>query len=127
MVDAAELGRRPKLRPGQQEHPGAEAFEACPGIALGPWPEAAGELEALKSPWGPVLSVWEGHAADASLRFSGSSGGASSALAISALASGFHGVLHIGAGPEHPILNRSRLSTSAAEIAEQQIVAAQTL
>lgn len=118
MVDAARSGRRPRLRPGQQDEAGSEALRVCPGASLEPWPDAAGEIDDLKREWGPVLGVWEGHAGDASLRFSGSSGGASSALAMSALDSGFHGVLHIGARPEAPLFNQSILSTTAAEIAE---------
>lgn len=118
MIDAAHFGRRPKLREGQREQAGDEAFEICPGFSLGPWPDAEGELADLKSAWGPVLSVWEGHAGDASLRFAGSSGGAASAVAQSALDSGFHGVLHIGARPDNPLFNQSLLSTTPAEIAE---------
>ncbi len=117
MVDAAHSGRRPRLRPGQQEQARSEAFEVCPGVSLDPWPDSEGELAELKSAWGPVLSVWEGHAGDASLRFAGSSGGAASALAMSALDGGFHGVLHIGARPDNPLFNQSLLSTTAAEIA----------
>jgi coenzyme F420 hydrogenase subunit beta len=67
--------------------------------------------------WGPILSMWEGGAADGALRFAGSSGGAASALAVYALEElDFRLVLHVGADPDAPYLNRTVVSRTRAEV-----------
>lgn len=63
--------------------------------------------------WGPVTGVWNGHAADAQIRFKGSSGGAISALSLYLLENGdVDGVLHTGQDPDNARLNATRLSLS---------------
>lgn len=71
----------------------------------------------FRNEWGAVLEVWEGHAADAAIRFKGSSGGVLTALAAYCLEHGdMHGVLHIGQDPADPIRNRTQLSRTREEL-----------
>jgi coenzyme F420 hydrogenase subunit beta len=71
----------------------------------------------LMTGWGPILEIWEGHAADSEVRFNGSSGGLSSALALYCIEKGgMHGLLHIGPDDEKPLSNKTYLSTSRNEI-----------
>src|SRR5258708_30767724 len=64
---------------------------------------------------GPVMEIWEGHAADPEIRFSGSSGGAISALCLYCLErESMHGVLHIGMDPEPPTWNKTKMSRTRA-------------
>lgn len=116
MVDDVDNGRRPVVAAGADT---AEALAACPGVGITHHPEeqADGLVGELAGVWGPVLELWEGYAADDEIRFAASSGGAASALALHALAEeGMAGVLHIGARPDVPYLNRTMLSRSRAEM-----------
>src|SRR5690606_25501257 len=71
----------------------------------------------MTAAWGPVIEVWEGSAADEALRFSGSSGGAASALAAYAMEQeGFAATLHIAAREDVPYLNETVLSRSRQEL-----------
>lgn len=120
MVDDLESGRRPLLRESAEADPRSrDAAEACPGSRL--WHDhdalPRGVIPELLPAWGPVLEVWEGHAADPEIRFSGSSGGAASALALFCIEQGgMHGLLHIDARPDVPYLNRTVLSTTREQI-----------
>ena len=96
-----------------------ECVEVCPGWNLEhdrrQWPE--GTLAALAPAWGPVLQLWEGHAADPEIRFRGGSGGVATALGVYGLeCRGMRGVLHVAMDPERPHLNRTLLSTSRDEL-----------
>jgi coenzyme F420 hydrogenase subunit beta len=109
MVDDLDVGRRPVVRDGADTH---AALQACPGVGLEHGPPPQGAIPSLLADWGPALEVWEGHAADPTIRFAGSSGGAATALAVSAIeVDGFHGALHIRARSDAPILNETVLST----------------
>jgi len=119
MVDSLEHGRRPQV--DSEMGSAAElrdALTACPGAGLRHDPEALrGAIPELAEAWGPVLAVFEGHAADPELRRAASSGGAASALALYGIErGGLHGVLHIAARPDAPLLNRSVLSRSREEL-----------
>jgi len=96
------------------------ALSICPGIRLDAHRPAAGRdrwIPELLDAFGPVLQVFEGHAADDELRHHASSGGASSALALHQIErSGSHGVLHIAARPDAPHLNHTVLSTTRGQI-----------
>lgn len=71
----------------------------------------------LFSRWGPVLEIWEGHAAFADIRFKGASGGALTALALYCLEQrSMYGVLHIGQDPENPIRNKTTLSRTRTDL-----------
>lgn len=63
--------------------------------------------------WGNVLEIWEGHAADAELRWRGSSGGVVSALAAFALESGIAGgAVHVRQDAANALINETVISHS---------------
>jgi coenzyme F420 hydrogenase subunit beta len=114
MVDDPDAGRRPLV---QFEADTTRALQACPGVGLEHGDAPPESISSLLAAWGPVLEVWEGHAADDDIRFAGSSGGAATALAVSAIeAEGHHGALHIRARQDAPILNETVLSTDRAAL-----------
>ena len=118
MVDVPEEGLRPKPT-GDPSAETTEALKVCPGIELEHSDSAKqGTIEQdLVDAWGPILSMWEGGAADDALRFAGSSGGAASALAVFALEHlAFRLVLHVGSDPDAPYLNRTLVSTTREEV-----------
>ena len=116
MVDDIDVGRRPvQLEPLTD----GRALSVCPGIELrhdrSSWD--AGWSEALADEWGPVLAVWEGHAVDEELRFRGSSGGVTSALALHSLSStGAQAVVHSGPRPGQVLFNDAVRSSSREEM-----------
>ena len=118
MVDDVANGRRPLTR--NDDSPTArEAMAVCPGVRLAHDPARfpADSIAELIPGWGPILEVWEGHATDEQIRYAGSSGGAASALAMFCIEQGeMHGLLHIDARPDAPILNHTVLSTSREQI-----------
>lgn len=122
MADIPGVGRRPILRAGADPSmPEAEAgaLSACPGHSLRhAFDESDPGLDrSLRSSWGPVYEVWEGHATDPEIRRAGSSGGAATALALWALERGdMHGVLHTAADPDTPYLNTTVMSRSRSEL-----------
>ncbi|MBW3547422.1 MAG: Coenzyme F420 hydrogenase/dehydrogenase, beta subunit C-terminal domain [Actinobacteria bacterium] len=120
MVDVMDQGRRPVVsEAGADPARGDEALRVCPGIELTHEFDRKGQewIPDLVDGWGPVLEVWEGYAADASVRYAGSSGGAATALALHCLqAQGMHGVLHVAARSETPYLNQTVLSRSREEL-----------
>lgn len=122
MFDSLEHGRRPRYRGTCREASGdREALQVCPGVELEHQPDAGeGEpITGLLPGWGRVLEVWEGHAADEAIRFAGSSGGAATAIALACIErGGMHGVLHVKARPDAPLLNHTVLSTTRAELME---------
>jgi coenzyme F420 hydrogenase subunit beta len=66
---------------------------------------------------GPVLEIWEGHAADDEIRFAGASGGVITALGMYCLdRESMHGVLHIGMDPDDALRNRTKMSRTRAEL-----------
>jgi coenzyme F420 hydrogenase subunit beta len=71
----------------------------------------------LMESFGAVLEIWEGHAGDSEIRYTGSSGGLITALALfSVEQEGMHGVLHIGGNPGNPLQNQTHLSRSRQEL-----------
>lgn len=121
MVDVLDHGRRPLplLPSAPASGRAAEALRACPGAGLAhetrePQP---GEIAELRPQWGPIRAMWEGYAADATLRHAGSSGGVATALAAFCVEhEGMAGVLHIGARDDVPYLNEARYSRTRAEL-----------
>ena len=76
-----------------------------------------GLIEEVKPYCGPVLEIWEGHAADSEVRFAGSSGGLITALSLYCLErEHMHGVLHIGQDPANPLRNKTTMSRTRAEL-----------
>lgn len=120
--DAVELVDRPDegIRPVPVAAPRRatpEALRSCPGIALTHGEHPSAVLPDLVQGWGPVLELWEGHAADPELRWAASSGGAATALALHCIEhEGMHGVLHIGARDDVPYLNHTVLSRTRVEL-----------
>ena len=77
----------------------------------------AGAMAELTEHYGPVLDIWEGHAADPEIRFTGASGGVITALALYCLEQeAMHGVLHIGMDPKNALQNQTRMSRTRAEL-----------
>lgn len=121
MVETDEHARRPRcLTPAARSGPLAkEMLEVCPGAET-QYRNKAACLDAdpeLFDDWGPVLEVWEGHAADPEIRFRGSSGGLATAIALYGIErGGMGGVLHVKAREDVPYLNRSVISTNRQEL-----------
>ena len=120
MVDDLDHGRRPIYKSSSRKPELAkEAIQICPGVGLEHSFDRKDEgyIYSLMSGWGPVLEVWEGYATDEAIRFSGSSGGAASAISLACIEKGkMHGVLHIKARADAPIFNQTVLSTKRDEI-----------
>jgi len=123
MVDDQDLGRRPLSVASNTGSPSVEteqeAMFVCPGHSLEhdfhrSDPELIDELVA---DWGPVYRMWEGYAGDSEVRWSGSSGGASTALALYCLEKELmYGTLHIAPRQDRPYLNETVLSTTRGEL-----------
>lgn len=122
LVDVPDEGMRPRIEDPQRCSSCHACVDVCPGYELdysahGSRPGISSELAPL---FGPVLEIWEGHARDAEIRYSGSSGGALTALALYCLKQrDMFGVLHIGADPADPVRNRTGLSRTRKELLEK--------
>ncbi|RKY08682.1 MAG: coenzyme F420 hydrogenase [Planctomycetota bacterium] len=119
MIDTSEYGRRPRFKNNSLGKTALLAMQVCPGIGLErvvkPDDQFGGQQ--FFDEWGPVLGVWEGHAADSEVRFEGSSGGAATALGLFALERlGMHGVLHVQSRQDVPYLNQTVLSRTRSEL-----------
>lgn len=120
MIDVFDHGRRPRMKcavDGDERM--SDAMRVCPGVDQShEFDRANPELirELLPS-WGPILQMWEGHAADEEIRFGGSSGGAASAIALYCIErEGMHGVVHTAARDDAPYLNRTVMSRTREEL-----------
>lgn len=106
-----------------EPHPeSGEGMRVCPGVQLERPVPVDGEVDAqeLYRDWGPVYGVWEGYAADPAIRLAGSSGGASSALALFCLEQrGFRQVLHTAAASNKPYLNQTVVSSSREQLLQR--------
>jgi len=118
LVNVLNEGIRPKLA----QSPCGECdacLKVCPGINVvhSTVRDRDHVIPSLMKSWGPVLEVWEGYAADPEVRYSGSSGGLASAIALYCIEKGeMHGLLHIGPDEKTPLKNKTVLSVSRAEI-----------
>jgi coenzyme F420 hydrogenase subunit beta len=87
---------------------------ACPGSAVAEWDRSVSNMHPY---WGPWFESLTGFATDGQMRHTGASGGALSALAAYALATGMvDRVLHVEADPRNPTSNRMRWSRSREEV-----------
>lgn len=94
-------------------------LDVCPAVEtdLRHGAKRSGIIQEVYESYGPVLEIWEGHAVDSEIRFEGSSGGALSALSLYCIErEGMSGVLHIGQDSDSPLENKTRLSTTRAEL-----------
>lgn len=118
LVDSLHEGIRPVAR--------NEACESC-RLCLDVCPawindhrelnSRSGIIPELREGFGPVLEIYEGHACDPEIRYTGASGGAITALALFCLERReMHGVLHIGPSSENPMQNSTRLSRSRSDL-----------
>jgi len=98
-----------------------ECLAFCPGCAVDSEEfqrgfEAGASFDPLFGPYG---EIWEGHAADAQIRYRASSGGALSALALYCLREeGMKFVLHTAGAPDTPWRNVSVKSFSREDLLE---------
>lgn len=123
LVDFLQEGIRPVVdesRCGDCQ----QCLQVCPAVETDFGALRSGVQQAIGSDeaefhneWGEILEIWEGHAADESIRFKGSSGGVLTALSAYCLEKlGMEGVLHIGQDPTDPIRNRTLLSRTRDEL-----------
>lgn len=123
MIDVDHLGLRPSFSPGLSDRSKRLSQSVCPTVRadfgeLKRRPEYVPSVDKVtERNWGAITSIWEGYAADAEIRFKGSSGGALTAISLYCLYElGYHGVLHTGENPDDPIRNKTRMSRSREEL-----------
>jgi coenzyme F420 hydrogenase subunit beta len=97
-----------------------DCLQVCPGYSTPDFfisePSQASQKLNEKS-WGPIIEIWEGYASDSEIRYSGSSGGAATAIALYCLENnGMHGVLHIGSEEKNPLRNEVFLSRNRSDL-----------
>jgi coenzyme F420 hydrogenase subunit beta len=118
LVNIENVGIRPRF---DSADPVAlrKGLAVCPGYAVdgrlagGPLPERAPK----NREFGPALEIWEGHAADAEIRFHASSGGVLTAVALYCLEQEDMGfVLHTGVDEKRPLSNRTQQSYNRADL-----------
>lgn len=116
LIDIPEQGIRPIVDSAKCQNCG-ECVEVCPGIEISHKPFSNQKIPELAQDWGPVLEVWEGYATDSEIRYSASSGGLATALALFCLQrQNTSGVLQICAKPAAPLKNVPVFSKSRAEL-----------
>lgn len=110
MIEDPTHGRRPVVAPTPEARRAArQVAAACSG--LGSDHRTLPRSDALDRTWGPVRAAWIGYAGDDDIRFQGSSGGAVTALAAFALATGAAGaVAHTVADAADPRRSKTTLS-----------------
>ncbi|RVT54461.1 hypothetical protein ENE75_01900 [Rubrivivax albus] len=93
--------------------------QVCPGIGLTHENGVSAAGVAYHPVWGPVASLWAGHATDPDIRRRASSGGVLSALLIHLLESRqVDFVLHVRAATDDPLRNDAVISTTRDEVAQ---------
>ena len=90
-----------------------EIEKVCPGLSI--WREE--EAVQAHPLWGPVIKTRVGWATDKEMRYTGSSGGALSAVLASLLTSGaVQFIMHIGPCETNPLLNEVKISRTPEEL-----------
>lgn len=113
MAETADANRRPKCASDVPNELDAFLARSCPSVAA----KETDVSNPVAQAWGPVLEVWEGYATDEDIRFSGSSGGAVTAISLAAMKSAaFAGTLHVKASLKNPKLNEARLSKNRQDL-----------
>lgn len=117
MIDIPHEGLRPRTEPASTQPAHFEVV--CPGLGIdhNHHAQRTDLITAAFDSFGPVLEIWEGHAADPEIRFRGSSGGALTALSLHCLQDeGMAGVLQVGQDPSDATRNSTRLSRTREEL-----------
>jgi coenzyme F420 hydrogenase subunit beta len=97
----------------------AQCLEFCPGyrVVVGKVERAQPNEESSRFLIGSAIEIWEGAATDEKMRFSASSGGALSALALYCIEKeNMEFVLHTGMNPQRPWENITVLSHGREEL-----------
>jgi len=118
LYDVLEEGIRPFLDERGCDHCG-KCVEVCPGYTtVHHNASIAGKLgEEIHEGFGPILEIWEGYAVDEEIRFSGSSGGLVSALAMYCMEKeGMYATIHTGIDPDKPLKNKTVMSRSRSDL-----------
>jgi len=122
MIDDVN-GKRPKIISDKKNieynSQSIDPMDICPGINLDYNHNNDNNkyIASLIDDWGPIRNIYEGFASDKDLRFAGSSGGVSSALAIYGIEQkNIFGLLHIASQDGAPYFNQTLLSTSKLDI-----------
>jgi len=116
LIDVADQVLRPVVNLAKCRKCG-ECLKVCPGIEISHQPFNSQTIPELRQDWGPVLEIWEGYATDPEIRYKGSSGGATTALALFCMdKEQASGVLHIGTKPESPLQNVPVFSKNREEL-----------
>ena len=118
LVDFVEEGIRPVV---ELDHCASctECLKVCPAFENdhAEINHRSGVIPELTPYYGPVLEIWEGHATDPEIRFTGASGGIITALALYCLEKeAMHGVLHVGMDPLNVMRNRTSMSRTRSEL-----------
>jgi coenzyme F420 hydrogenase subunit beta len=119
MVDDISRGLRPVIGDAGKCESCRACLDVCPAFEIdySNHRDNPAAIRELADTFGPVLGIWEGHASDNEIRFSGSSGGILTALELYCIEMlGMYGVLHIGGSSNDPVLNVTRLSRTRAEL-----------
>ncbi len=118
MTNIENDGIRPFFLDGDCEEC-TECLKVCPGYEIDATVSTPTNsyLNQIYTEWGPVLEVWEGYSAEDQVRYSGSSAGLATILAVYCLEKkNMQGVLHIGANNENPLDNKTYFSKNRNEI-----------
>jgi len=114
MIDVPQNGLRPELLRPLSEEEAHRSLAVCPGMTVDARQLSVPTVEPVA---GRVLRVWVGHAADPTMRYHGSSGGALTALSLFCLERGMAGfVAHTGMDSESPWKNRSVVSRNREDL-----------
>ena len=121
MIDSVEHGRRPSMLPGETltKSESRTLCKMCPGINITQTTSLKNNMYILSlfKDWGPILEIWEGYAVDPELRYQGSSGGVTNAIALSCIETGgMSGALHVKASTNNPIENVTSISRTKKEL-----------
>jgi len=120
LINIETLGIRPQFNlPACAEC--TKCLSICPGYVVDANTNVAAESMPPRSEadhaFGPALEIWEGHASDSEIRYSASSGGILTALALYCLEQEkMDFVLHTGVNDEHPMENRTVKSRTRNEL-----------
>lgn len=118
LVDIVDQGLRPESIGGKCSSC-PDCLKVCPGVGMSHTARDGANqiIKSLSAGFGPVLEVWEGHASDPDIQFSGSSGGLATALSLFCIEiQGMRGVVHVGSDNEMRYKNKSVFSRTRSEI-----------